>query len=133
MPQFAQIPSQLIENPQTIGEHLKNRRSALRLTQREVASIIGVSEDCITYWENRRSTPQIQFFPRIIDFLGYNPFVAETATVGERIKKYRVENGLSIKKLARKLSVEERTIAGWERNQVAPTQQQHILIKELIT
>lgn len=65
---------QLLDNPKTIGEHIKRNRVALRLKQREVADIIGVSEDCITYWENERSKPQRRHYHKIIKFLGYNPF-----------------------------------------------------------
>ncbi|MGV3598251.1 MAG: helix-turn-helix domain-containing protein [Bacteroidota bacterium] len=43
------------------------------LMQKDVAKLIGVSEDCITYWENGRSNPQIRFTQNIIMFLGYIP------------------------------------------------------------
>ncbi len=59
----------------TIGDHIRKRRIELNLLQRDVARQIGVSEDCITYWENGRSTPQRRFVTKIKEFLGYFPKV----------------------------------------------------------
>lgn len=65
---------QLLDNPKTIGEHIKRNRVVLCLTQKDIAKIIGVSEDCITYWENGRSKPQKRYYYKIIELLGYDPF-----------------------------------------------------------
>lgn len=58
-----------------LGDHIKLKRKYLGLFQKDVAKIIGVSEDCITYWENRRSEPQKRFYSRITEFLGYTPII----------------------------------------------------------
>ena len=67
-------------NPVTLGDHIRKRRIDLRMLQKDVANVIGVSEDCITNWENNRTIPQIQFMPKIIKFLGYNPNQGITLT-----------------------------------------------------
>src|SRR5580700_654085 len=103
-----------IENPRVIGEHLKKRRLQLRLLQADVAKIFDVCEDSITGWENERSVPQIQYYPKLIEFLGYNPFPIDTETLGGRIKKYRIEQGLSHKKLGEKIGVDASTVSAWE-------------------
>ncbi|MBS1586035.1 MAG: transcriptional regulator [Bacteroidetes bacterium] len=123
---------QLLENPTSIGQHIKRRRLEQNLKQGEVAMLIGVSEDCITLWENERNRPQINHYPKIIQFLRYNPFVTETETLGGKIKKYRFENGLSIKKLAQMLDIEDRTLTNWENNFVAPISVKCQKLKELI-
>jgi DNA-binding XRE family transcriptional regulator len=46
----------------------------LKLFQRDVAGIIGVTECTINNWENREINPETKYIPRIIDFLGYTPF-----------------------------------------------------------
>jgi len=56
------------QNPVTIGDHIRKRRIDLRMLQKEVANIIGVSEDCLANWENDKNIPQIQFMPQIIKF-----------------------------------------------------------------
>ncbi len=84
------------------------------LLQKEVAKIVGVSEDCITYWENGRSEPQIQFMPYIIEFLGYMPIELNTSTLGGKIKAYRIKHGLSHKRMGKILGVDGSTIGVWE-------------------
>jgi len=75
------MPTFFPENPVSIGDHIKKKRMELKLLQREVASICGVTEDCITNWKKNRNTPQIQCFPNIINFLGYMPFYVDLTTL----------------------------------------------------
>ena len=88
--------------------------------QKEVAIKIGVSEDCITNWENERSIPQIQFYPKIVLFLEYNPFEFGNKTFGEKIKAYRLKNGLSHKRLGKIFKVDASTIGAWESGLCLP-------------
>jgi len=55
--------------PITFGDKIRNRRIELNLLQKDVAVIIGVCEDTITYWENNRVTPQEKHFKKIQFFL----------------------------------------------------------------
>lgn len=80
-----------------------------------MAKLIGVSEDCITYGENKRSLPFIHQFPGIIKFLGFNPFKKVGDSLSIRIQNYRIENGLSHKKLGKKLGVDASTVSSWEK------------------
>lgn len=94
--------------------HIKKKRLELQLKQKDVSILIGVSEDTITYWEKRRAEPQIQYAPKIIQFLGYNPYQFETKTLGGRIRNYRLMNGISQKKLGKMVGVNATTVSGWE-------------------
>lgn len=125
-------PLQIIENPQLIGEHLKKRRLQLRLLQADVANMFAVCEDSITGWENGRSEPQIQYYPKIIQFLGYNPFPVNTETLGGRIHKYRIEHGLSHKKFGKLIGIDASTIRSWEDNHTTPGHINLRKIKEFI-
>jgi DNA-binding XRE family transcriptional regulator len=87
-------------DPGTIGEHLKKKRMNPKLLQKDVAKILGISEDCITNWEKNRSIPQIQFMLSIIQFLGYLPFCFNLTTLSGKLKAYRHVKGMSQKKLA---------------------------------
>ncbi len=40
------------------------------LLQKDVAKLIGVTEDCITNWEKNRSFPQKRYTKVIVQFLG---------------------------------------------------------------
>ncbi len=113
--------TKLLTNPATLGEKLKNRRLELSLLQKEVAKIIGVSEDCITLWENNRSEPYVSYYPKIIQFLGYVPFDVDCRTLGGQIKLHRYLNGLTQKNLADLLQINESTVFHYENNRHKPT------------
>jgi DNA-binding transcriptional regulator YiaG len=85
-----------------------------------VAERFNVSEDCVTYWENGRSKPQVQFYPKIIAFLGFNPFTVDISTFGGRIRQYRYEHGLSHKALGKLFGVDASTIGSWESGESNP-------------
>ena len=97
-----------------------------------MAKILDVSEDTITYWENGRSSPQISYYPRIIQFLGYNPFGVETDTLGGRIKKYRVENGMSQEQMAKIVGLGEGTLRSWELNKHIPISSKQKILAQLL-
>ena len=123
---------QVKQNPKTIGEHLRVKRLQGHLTQKEVAQLIGVSEDCITFWEKGRSIPQVQYYPAIIQFLDYFPFEIDINIIGGRIKRYRYEHGLSFKKLAKLTGFDPATLARWEESKTLPSSQNLKKLKELI-
>jgi len=52
----------------------------LKLTQREVAEKLSVDKTTIQFWENNRVKPSLAQIPKIIEFLGYDPFEKETDT-----------------------------------------------------
>jgi len=128
----APLPTQAIENPQTIGEHLRNRRLKLKLFQSQVAELLAVCEDSLTGWENERNEPLIYHYPKIIQFLGYNPFHIEIDTLGGRIKNYRIENGLSQEELGKLLNVNESTVFHWEKNTHIPLSKKRQMLDRLI-
>jgi DNA-binding XRE family transcriptional regulator len=108
------LPFSYPENPISIGDHIRKKRIDLKLLQKDVAKICGVTEDCITNWENNRSIPQIQYFPHIIKFLGYLPFEVNLATFSGKLKAYRHINGLSQKQLGQLVGVDSGTVCSWE-------------------
>jgi DNA-binding XRE family transcriptional regulator len=114
------LGTKVLTNPKTIGEKLKNRRLRLGLLQKDVAQIIGVCEDSITLWENNRNEPQVNCYPKIIEFLGYEPFEVDTSTLGGQIKLYRYQNGLSQAEFAKILGVNESTVFHYENNRHQP-------------
>jgi transcriptional regulator with XRE-family HTH domain len=120
-----------IYHPKSIGEHLKKRRLQLRLLQADVAKLLNVCEDTVTGWENDRYTPQISHYPKIIEFLGYNPFPIDESMLGGRMKKYRIEQGLSHKKLGEKIGVDASTIGAWENNEHMPNRAKQKKLEQL--
>lgn len=114
-------PKNYPQRPSTIGEHIKKKRIDSNLTQAEVGNIIGVSTDCITYWENNRSKPQIAYYPRIHHFLGYCAIDFDETNIQGRLRSYRLKHGISCKDLARLLKVNASTVRAWEKGVNKPS------------
>jgi len=100
----------------TLGDHLRKRRLDLGLFQREVGVAIGVDSCTITNWEKGHSEPEFRFIPRIKEFLRYEPPLHQPNTLGERIKQYRILNGISQKELAGQIGIDPTTLSRLERN-----------------
>ena len=64
--------------------------------------------------------PSLAQIPKIIEFLGRDPFEKEPEKLVDKIREYRWIYGLSQKKLAEQLEVYPTTLAGWERRAHRP-------------
>jgi DNA-binding XRE family transcriptional regulator len=111
---------------QSIGDQIKKKRYDAKFLQSEVASIFGVSEDTIRNWEKGKSFPQLNYFPKIIEFLGYNPFL-ETQNPSIQIElkdhlfRFRRMFGISGIELGKLLNVHSTTILSWEKGLSMPS------------
>ena len=57
-----------------VGSDLKKKRLQLRINRMALAQQLNVCIKTIQNWEHGRSIPAICHLPRLIDFLGYDPF-----------------------------------------------------------
>jgi site-specific DNA recombinase len=105
--------------PHTIGDHVRRRRLSLKMLQREVGEQIGVHKGCIRKWEANQTTPEVRHLPAIIRFLGYNP-LPESKDLGARLVRARSILGLTQEEAARRLGVDQGTLAKWERGEREP-------------
>jgi ribosome-binding protein aMBF1 (putative translation factor) len=76
--------------------------------------------------------------PKIIDFLGRDPYKRdlykkETENLGDKIREYRRIHGLSQKKLAEQLQIDQTTLAGWERGEHRPAKKQLEKLRSIFT
>jgi DNA-binding transcriptional regulator YiaG len=117
--------------PVTLGDHLKRRRIELGLLQRELAKQLGVSEWTLRHWERNTTAPAIRFVPRIIAFLGYDPYPASTS-LPERILAARRRQGICRRELARRLGLDKETLARWERGTRRPRGKYHALVERFL-
>ncbi len=106
-------------NPTTLGDHVRKRRLDQGLTQRQVAAQIGANVTSIRNWEGNATAPALWFIPRIIRFLGYE-LRTPSRTLGEQLKAWRRERGISQERLAGILKVDEGTVRRWERGRSRP-------------
>ncbi len=97
-----------------LGDRIRKRRLELGLFQRQVAEAIGVDADTIWRWERNATGPPVRYIPRIIRFLGYNPFPIPRA-LPERLLAARKALGLTQEALAKRLAVDPVSLCMWER------------------
>ena len=90
------------------------------MTQKELAERLGVNKDTIRFLENSQAKPSLAKVPKVIEFLGNDPFEEKTENLGERIREHRRVQGLTQKKLAGQLGVDPSTLASWERGRIIP-------------
>jgi DNA-binding transcriptional regulator YiaG len=66
-----QKPSNIPQNPTSLGEYIKKRRLEQGLSQKELSEMLNVNECTIWNWENNYFKPQKRFIPKTIEFFGY--------------------------------------------------------------
>lgn len=107
------------ENPKTLGEHLRKRRLDLYQTQEQVAMRFGVSVTTYIYWEANHVVPKVDKWPKIVQFLGYDPSPPPT-TFGDAVTTLRYSLGLDRHRFARRLGTNAKSVMHWESNRRRP-------------
>jgi transcriptional regulator with XRE-family HTH domain len=97
----------------TWGDWIKTRRLDLKFTKRQLSLKFHVDDTTIYLWEKNEVQPSLSQIPKIIEFLGSDPFEKEAENIGDKIREYRRIHGLTQKKFAARLGVDLTTLAGW--------------------
>ena len=97
------------EHSETLGEHIRKRRMDLGLLQKEAAAKLGVDDATLWNWEHDKGSPAVRHWPALLAFLGYDPNPTPQ-TLAERVMATRYRQGLSQKKLAAHLGIDESTV-----------------------
>ena len=113
-------PSTYPTELKTLGDHIRTRRLDLGLRQSDVAKLLGAYTSTVNTWEKGHFATDVRFVPKIIEFLGYDPFGAPPATFPARLKAARVAAGLTRRQLAGMIRVHRGTVAEWERGEANP-------------
>lgn len=92
----------------------------LGLRQSDVADRIGVWTSTVNYWEKNHFNPEVQYVPKIVAFLGYEPFGRPPASFPLQLKAARIAAGLTRRQLATRIGVHPGTVAEWERGEARP-------------
>lgn len=106
-----------------IGKKIEALRKENGLTQLELATKSGISRNAIYNYENNKRIPQIDVLQRIVVALdcSLNDVFDESLTcnsIGEKIKKYRKESGLTQQELAEKINKNIRTVQKYESGEI---------------
>jgi transcriptional regulator with XRE-family HTH domain len=105
-------PNELIREPATLGEHVKQRRLKLRLTQKEAARKLRVTAATVLKWE-QGGNPRLKHWPAILTFLTYDPRPG-AASFKDRLYAFRQALGWSQKTAAVHLGVDSSKWSSWE-------------------
>jgi transcriptional regulator with XRE-family HTH domain len=89
------------------------------LLWKDVAAQIGTDATNVANWSKGHTTPGLKFWPRIIQFLGYDPR-SKGETVGERLRHHRERRGWSRPEVARRLAVSVSVLWRWESGRRKP-------------
>ena len=104
------------KEPESFGEHLRYTRAKRGLSQRQAAPMLGISLDALKDWEMDRALPLARQFPRVVEFIGYDPLPAPQ-TIGEAWKRKRFWLGLTAEEMCQHLGVSRRMWRERERDQ----------------
>jgi DNA-binding XRE family transcriptional regulator len=139
----------IAKEPTTLGQHLKKKRFMAGMRQDETAVKLGVSARTLSLWECDRIVPAWAFQPRIIAYLGYDPFTEtglknpkgnETTCVAffspdapvsirQKIRHFRLKSRKTRLQLAKEWGISPKTLWGWETDQRKPSP---LLKKQLV-
>jgi DNA-binding XRE family transcriptional regulator len=131
----------IAKEPTTLGQHLKKKRFMAGMRQKEAAVKLGVSNRTLSLWETDRVYPAWVFQPRIITYLGYDPFT-ETGlkkpqgnepscvaffspdapvSIGQKIRHFRLKSRKTRLQLAKEWGISPKTLWGWESGRWEPS------------
>jgi transcriptional regulator with XRE-family HTH domain len=133
----------ITKEPTTLGQRLKKKRFLAGIRQSEAALKLGVSNRTLSLWETDRVYPAWIFQPRLVAYLGYDPFSDPTlgrpkgnetsrvvflssdapVSIGHKIKQLRLRLKKTRKHLAVELGVSVKTLWGWETDRRQPIAQ----------
>lgn len=75
-----------------------------------------------------------RMWPAVLKFLGYDPFACtDDSTTAERLRAWRRERGLSIKRAAKEIGVDEGTWSKWEAGSLPASQAHRDTIQQLLS
>jgi transcriptional regulator with XRE-family HTH domain len=112
----------MVSIPKSLGEHLKNRRLQLGLTQKKAAAQLGKLRESYERWERDECAPIVSEWPSIISFLGYYPF--ERKTAADTCLEVRRRKGIAQHVLGADLGIAHQTIRAWEHLRANPEEAQ---------
>jgi DNA-binding XRE family transcriptional regulator len=92
----------------------------LGLTQKGAAKHMGVHAKSVANCLKARRAPDLEHWPEVIRFLGYDPRPAPES-IGAALIRWREGRGQSQEDLAAKLQVDPTTLTRWERDERTPT------------
>jgi len=94
----------------------------MKMSQEAVALFMGINHKLLANWELRGAFPQFKYFPKIIEFLGYNPVPIDPGTISGKIMVCCMYMGLTRIQISHHLGIEVQELCNWEAGIKEPGQ-----------
>lgn len=75
----------------SFGEFLKQKRQEKKLTQKELAKMLIVSESAVSKWEKDVAHPDISMLPKLSEILGVTEHELITASVDNKLREEKLQ------------------------------------------
>lgn len=111
-PEYRPFPP---ESDKSLGAALKSRRLDVEWTQQQVADHLEIGKDCYQNFEWNFFNPHIRNRKKINQFLGFNYWDDMSGELQNRSIVFRVEKGLTMTQLARKIGISCSTVERLEK------------------
>ncbi len=111
------MPKNFPKNPETLGDHILAKYLRLGLSHSEAADQLGFDGHVLWGWTSNRKKVHLKFIPRVIEWLGYDPF-PEPESLGVSLRNHRMAAGLSQETLGKLLGIRASTIGEFERGRI---------------
>lgn len=96
-----------------------------------VAERFGVHARTVHYWESGEDHPRVRSIPKVLQFLGYDPFPTKR-TLPAALKDFRLKSGLTQAALAEILGVRADAVSTWESERRQPSADSLRKIRQLL-
>ena len=135
----------------SLGRQLRRHRLKLKIFQVEAARRMKVSNRTLSLWECDRLSPTWFYWPRIVTYLGFDPFGDSTlgrpkgnethrvanlsprtlVTLGQKLFEFRMNLRKTRCQLAAQLDISAKTIWNWESDRRRPSRSKIAKFKQL--
>ena len=109
-----EIPYDLVKIDSCIGERIRQRRVEWGISIGDLADILGVDRSLVSSWENGKAVPHSGRLKRLSEWFAEdipNGLVKRDESISGRLRKRRVEWGVTQLELAERLGVSESTVS----------------------
>lgn len=101
------------------------------MQQKELAARLGANVWTVHNWETNRTLPSIGWMPKIIDFLGYAPYVPPRF-LEAWFEAVRRNLGVTRSQVARRIGIDSGTLTRWLQHRGCPPSDLHDQLREAI-
>lgn len=119
----------------TLGDHIRAERLRRGELQKDVADFIGATKDTVLNWELGKVSVSTRHYPKVMEYLGYCPLPEEPlcGSLGARIRRHRVHQGLSLKEAATLIGADPGALLDWESGRRKPSKRSSVKLRKLLS